>query len=112
MKWTFGLLIPVVAFLLITTVACSSRRPQPKTAQAVAHSYFNKYGREYKNTPFANKNVDRVTINEIEEVSYRLINTDAIVHFKDGQSERVILKMENKFPGGWRVISWEVLGPY
>lgn len=105
-KWT----VTLVCFIFLATfVCCSTDRPRAKTAQAIAKSHLKRYGRKYKTTPFYN-NVSHVNINTIEPVSHRFANTDAIVHFRDGQVARVVLKMENKFPQGWKVRSWEILG--
>lgn len=91
-------------------VSCGGRRtPSPKTARSAAISYFKKYGRKYKSTPFANKNVDNVTINGIEEISYKLAFVDTIVTFVDGHAARTLVRMQKKFPNGWTVVSWEML---
>lgn len=97
-------------FLVGNFTACSSRRPSLKKAQSVTHSYLKKYGRQHPDTPFAKGNLSEVTINGIEDVSYKIVNTDAMVHFQNGQMARVLLKMETRFPKGWHVRSWEILG--
>lgn len=88
---------------------CSGDRPHPKTARAKAKSFLKSYGRKYETTAFY-KNVSDVEINAIEPVSHRIVNTDTIVHFGSGEVARGIFKMENKFPRGWKVISWEIVG--
>jgi hypothetical protein len=89
--------------------ACGGSIPSAKTAQSVAESYFKSYGNRYKTSPFAGKNLARVTINQIEEISYKNAQVDAQTNLKDGHALRVLIKMENKLPGGWRVDSWEIL---
>lgn len=99
-------------FLLIFSlgfVACAGRVPTAKTAQRVATSYFNKYGHKYRETAFAKGHIDRVSINGIEEVSYKIVYVDTLLKMKSGDTTRTLVKMENHFPGGWRVLSWEVL---
>lgn len=95
--------------ILLAFSACNSRVPSPKTAQSVAEGYYKRYGSKYKTSPFAHKNLERVTINQIEEISYRNVQVDAFANYKSGQTQRVLIKMENKLPGGWRVDSWEFL---
>lgn len=104
-----NLILTLACLIFIFTNACATDRPRAKTAQSVTRSYLKHYGRKHKAAPFY-RNVDRVNINAIEPVSHRVAHTDAIVHLKDGQVARVLLKMENKFPQGWKVQSWEVLG--
>ena len=100
------ILLAVASFLS----ACGDRVPKPKTARSVSMSYFKKYGRQYKGTPFAHKNIDNVTINSIEEISFKFALVDTIITFVDGHAGRALVRMERKFPSGWRVISWEMLG--
>jgi hypothetical protein len=95
--------------VVILFTACGGQRPSPKTAQSVSRSFFTSYGHKYKATPFAQKNIDKVEINQIEPVSYRVALVDAFVGFKDGHVGRTLVKMENKFPYGWRILSWEML---
>lgn len=96
-------------FFVAVMTGCSGDRPRPKTAQARAKSYLKSYGRKYKAAVF-HGNVASVEINIIEPVSHRIVNTDALVRFKSGEVARGIFKMENKFPQGWKVISWEIVG--
>ena len=109
MKKTFAIFVCFVFFVSNFT-ACSARRPSLKRAQSVTFSYLKKYGRQHPETPFGKGSLSQVTINGIEEVSYKIVNTDAIIHFQDGQMARSLLKMETRFPKGWHVKSWEILG--
>lgn len=96
--------------LILVCVACSGARiPTAKTAQSVSHSYFKKYGGKYSTSDFSKHNFQNVTINHIEEISYKIALVDTIVTFVDGHAARTLLKMEKKFPKGWTVKSWEVL---
>lgn len=97
----------LVCFLL---VACAGRTPTPKTAQSVAKSYFKAYAHKYPASEFGHKSLTDVTINQIEEISYRFALVDSMVDFTDGKQGRALLRMQNKFPRGWRVVSWEMLG--
>lgn len=100
-----GLGLSILGFF----VSCSASLPSAKTAQSVATSYFQSYGNKYKTSPFAGKNLAKVAINQIEPVSDKHVQVDALTNFKDGRTSRVLIKMENKLPGGWRVESWEFL---
>lgn len=100
----------VILPLLFFIVACSGREPTPRTARSASLSYFKKYGRKYEGTQFSNKNVSNVTINSIEEISFKFALVDTIIAFVDGHSARALVRMENKFPQGWTVVSWEMLG--
>jgi hypothetical protein len=95
--------------LLVSTLACGGRTPSPKTAQSVAASYFKSYGKKYPSTYFGSKNVENVAINSVEEISYRKALVDTIVRLVDGHAARALVKMEQKFPKGWYVKSWELL---
>ena len=99
----------ILSCVVIFAAACGGQRPSPKTAQAVSQSFFKTYGNKYKTTPFAQKNIEKIEINQIEPVSYRVALVDAFVGFKDGHIGRTLVKMENRFPYGWRVLSWEML---
>jgi phage terminase large subunit-like protein len=98
--------------LLVVTVFtdCAARTPTPKTAQSVAKSYFKTYAHKYPASEFGHKNCTGVSINQIEEISYRFALVDAMIDFSDGKQGRSLIRMQNKFPGGWRVVSWEMLG--
>ncbi|MBF0105756.1 MAG: hypothetical protein HQM16_10570 [Deltaproteobacteria bacterium] len=109
MRKLFKILLSVLVIVSLCT-ACAARLPNPKTARGVSMSFFKKYGRKYPTTPFGQKNLDNVTINNIEEISYKFALADTIVTFVDGHAGRALIRMENRFPGGWRVISWEMLG--
>ena len=105
----------ILTFLMISlvlgpAVGCSARRPKPKRAQSVAMSHFKSYGKKFQTSIFAYSAVNSITINGISEVSYRVVNVDAILHFKDGKMGRAFLRLENDFPKGWQVTSWELVG--
>lgn len=103
-------LLSIFLALLFLFTACSGRMPSAKTTQSITTSYFKKYGRKYPSTYFGIKNVNRVTINSVEEVSYKHALADTLVHLVSGRTVRALVTMENKFPGGWRVTSWEIAG--
>lgn len=109
MARSFYIRIPVFALAACILVSCGGRVPKPKTVQSKALSFFKHYGRKYETTRFANKNVDQITVNAIEEISKNTAYADAVVSLKDGHASRTLLKMEKHFPRGWKVISWEVL---
>ncbi len=99
----------VVLMFCFVAISCGGRVPSPKTAQSVSTSYFKSYGRKYPSTYFGHKNVDIVKINSVEEISHNIALVDAIVKLVDGHAGRALVKMQKKFPGGWRVVSWEML---
>lgn len=108
MLMKFTNLVCVLALFLF--ISCAARTPSAKTAQSVAKSYFKSYGHKYPDSEFGHKGCRDVTINQIEEISYRFALVDSMVDFTDGKQGRALLRMQNKFPGGWRVVSWEMLG--
>ena len=94
----------------ITLSACGGARiPSPKTAQSVSRSYFKKYGAKFPASQFSRHNIETVTINGVQEISYHFALVDTIVTFADGHAARTLLKLEKKFPQGWKVQSWEIL---
>lgn len=99
----------IVLFLVFS--ACSGgRTPAAKTAHNVALSYYKGYGGKFPTTVYGSKNVRNVTINAIEEISYKFALVDSLVDFVDDHQARTLIKMQRKFPGGWQVDSWEILG--
>ncbi|HLD44104.1 MAG TPA: hypothetical protein VJC18_01610 [bacterium] len=106
-KW-----IMIVAVLLVLSfaVSCAGRTPTAKSAQSIGTHYFQSYGKKFPFSDFGHKNIDRVMINGVEEVSFRMALVDAVVQHVDGHASHVLMKMEKKFPGGWCVISWEMAG--
>jgi hypothetical protein len=105
----FYLFFGLILVFTLTTVSCGGRVPDAKTAQSVSTRYFSAYGKKYPETTFGQKNVEMVKINTIEEISHNTALADTIVHFFNGHVGRALVKMEKKFPGGWRVVSWEML---
>ena len=105
----FYLFLGLFCVFILTTVSCGGRLPDAKTAQSVSTGYFQSYGKKYASTTFGQKNVEMVKINSIEEVSRNIALADTIIHFFNGHVGRALVKMEKKFPGGWRVVSWEML---
>ena len=72
-------------------------------------SYFKKYGAKFPASQFSRHNIETVTINGVQEISYHFALVDTIVTFADGHAARTLLKLEKKFPQGWKVQSWEIL---
>lgn len=104
--------IKVLALLVALTgflTACGGRVPSAQTAQEAAISYFKKYGRKYPQTQFGSRNLQNVTINAIQELSNKVALVDTAITFRDGHAARALVKMEKHFPGGWRVVSWEMV---
>lgn len=101
--------LPIILAFMVTLSACGGRVPTPKTAQNASLRYFKGYGRQFVATPFGSKNLSSVSIHQIEEVSYKIALADVALGFVDGHSGRALVTLQNKFPGGWRVISWEML---
>lgn len=100
----------ILVGILILSFACGGRVPSPRTTQSVTLNYFKKYGQKYPGSYFGTKNVSSVTINLIEESSYKNAITDTLISLVDGHTVRAIIMMERKFPGGWKVKSWETAG--
>lgn len=103
-------LLFVLLMVSSLVVGCSARMPTPKTARATSISYFKKYGRKYPHTQFGNKNLSNISINGMQEISYHFALVDTIITFVDGHAARALVRMQNRFPGGWRVVSWELAG--
>lgn len=94
----------------LATPAHAARLPSAEKVQQVTVKYFNKYGKKYPSTVFANDNLDIVQINKIYEVSYKIVYADVVLTFDDGKVGRALMKMNKRFPKGWHVISWEMVG--
>lgn len=102
--------VVLVAILAGLVAACGGRVPSAKTAQGVATSHLKGYGRKYKSSDFGGRNLNRVAINSVIEVSRFVAEVDAIAALKDGRALRVLVTMQRKFPQGWFVVSWERVG--
>jgi len=92
---------------LFLVVSCGGRVPSAKTAQSVSRSYFKNYGKKYQSSDFGYGNVQNVTINGVEEISHKFALVDTSIDFLDGKRGRALLRLERKFPQGWKVVSWE-----
>ncbi|MCP5464091.1 MAG: hypothetical protein H7A33_03605 [Deltaproteobacteria bacterium] len=103
-------LIGMMACLGVLLMSCSARMPKPAKAQSVAVNHFKRYGKKYPTSIYGSGNVKSLVINQMEESKYKMVMVDTILTFHDGHAARALIKMENKFPTGWRVISWETLG--
>jgi hypothetical protein len=99
------------AVLVFSCAACSCGRvPSAKKAQSVATGHLKGYGRKYRTSDFGGRNLDRIAINSVQEVSRHVAEVDAIAALKDGRSLRVLVTLQKKFPQGWFVVSWERVG--
>lgn len=105
-----GAWVTIPLLLSLMLAACGGRVPSAKTAQGVATSHLKGYGRKYKSSDFGARNLNRVAINSVIEVSRFVAEVDAIAALKDGRALRVLVTMQKKFPQGWFVVSWERVG--
>lgn len=99
--------LAIILIFMIFSVSCGGRVPSAKSAQHTAKSHFKSYGRKYDASLYRKDNFRAVQINQVQELSYKRALVDALVSFKSGEKARVLLTMENKFPKGWHVVSWE-----
>ena len=98
----------LTCFLLPSFSVLAARLPSAKTAQTVTRKFLDKYGQKYPATVFGQHNLSQVQINSIQEISYHIVYVDTALTFKNGKYGRALVKLNNKFPKGWRVISWEL----
>lgn len=110
MKKSITFIFILLTLTFATTPVHAKRLPSAKKVQSITQKFFKSYGKKYPSTPYGIENVDQVQINKIYEVSYKIVFADVILNFKDGRIGRAIMKMQNKFPKGWHVISWEIVG--
>ena len=94
------------AFLL---AACAGRIPSTETAQGIVKGYFNKYGKKYKETPFAGHSVKDVQILSMEEIQKHLSYGSALVSLDNGDQFKINMNFLNKPPLGWRQQGWEMV---
>ena len=96
--------------LALTSSACSSRIPKPKTAQHAILKYFKKYGKTYKDTDFGKYSVDEVEISKLTELQNGVAQAITFISLGDGE---IVYKASVTLTHQtirWRVTAWENLG--
>lgn len=88
----------------------AGRVPSVKSAQKIIVSYFKSYGKKYPDTDFARSNIDQIQINGVQEIHFQKALVDTFMNLNNNKILRVLVTLETRFPTGWRVTSWEVLG--
>lgn len=95
---------------LFILAACGGRLPSPKTSERVITKHFKKYGKKYKESDFGRYKVEKVEIDQIEEIQKNMASVEAFTYLSEGSSVyRVRVTLQRKALG-WRYQSWENLG--
>lgn len=89
-------------------LACGGRLPTQTTTQNIIRKHFNRYGKEYKTSPFGSKKVANVEILKIDEIHKHLVSAVSFVTIEGPEVFKVRMVIE-KGPFGWRYVSWENL---
>ncbi|MCE9624678.1 MAG: hypothetical protein K8R69_04355 [Deltaproteobacteria bacterium] len=101
-------LLTLLLALSLGLAACTGRVPsQAKTAH-IAQKYFKKYGKKYKESPFAANPVTTVEVKDIQELQKDISTSFLILKLTDGSEVPVIMTLIRKPPLGWRTSSWEM----
>ncbi|MBI2346705.1 MAG: hypothetical protein HYV03_07505 [Deltaproteobacteria bacterium] len=96
--------------LLLFAVGCA-RQPSAGRANALIRRHFIHYAKKYPTSAFGQSRVSGVELQGIEEIHKHYVAATATVAFQDGGQEKVRCALEMRPPLGWRVVSWERLGP-
>lgn len=99
----------ILAFCLITIVACGGRLPSTSKSTQLIRKQFNKYGKKYETSPFGNKKVTNVEILGVEEIHKHLVSVQAFITLEGSDVHKVRVTIE-KGPFGWRTVAWENMG--
>lgn len=94
--------------LLFLTAACAGRLPSTERTKQVVRKHFNRYGKEYKESPFGGKKVVSVEILKMEEIHKHLVAVISFVTVEGPEVFKVRMVIE-KGPFGWRTVAWENL---
>lgn len=96
--------------VLIVFAACGGRVPSPQTAHGKIYRHFEKYGNKHKESDFGRHKIDRVEIVAVREIQKKIAEVDAYAHLSGGPTYKVRVTLRKK-TFGWKVMSWENLGP-
>ncbi|MBI4374108.1 MAG: hypothetical protein HY542_04440 [Deltaproteobacteria bacterium] len=95
---------------LFLVAGCGGRVPSPKTSERVILKAFKKYGKKYKESDFGRYKVEKVEIENTEELQRGLASVEAFTYLAEGSSVyRVRVTLQKRGPL-WRYQSWENLG--
>lgn len=93
--------------LILILPSCGGRIPSPETAQDIMKDHFNDYAKKYKESFLGGHKVEKVEIEQIEEVQKGLALATARISLDDGTSFKVHMTFLHKYPLGWRQQGWE-----
>lgn len=97
----------VIACGFIAGAYGCARKPEPKSAANKIHSFFVKYGKEYRTTAYGKHPVTDVDVLSQEEIHKNLVSTEAYITLGNGDVQKVAVTLERRLR--WKVISWERL---
>jgi hypothetical protein len=105
MKRLLALVLGVVFSLSFFAAGCA-RQPSEKRSAKIISSYFEDYGKKYKDTVYGQSPVETVELTRKYEIRKHLVAVEAFLTMKDGNVRRIHATIE-KGPMGWRFVSWE-----
>src|SRR5262249_37006270 len=98
------LLLLLLAFLI---PACGGRVPSHAKTADIAKHYFKKYGKKFKESPFALSPVTDAEAKQVDELQKNIATAFVLLKLADGSEVPVIMTLIRKEPLGWRTSSWE-----
>ena len=101
-------LVPLFLILSLCLAACGGRVPSQAKTASIAQKYFKKYGKKFKESPFATNKVSAVEVKDIQELQKDIATSFLLIKLADGSEIPVIMTMIRKPPLGWRTSGWEM----
>ncbi len=99
--------LPVLLFVTLFFAACGGRVPSDAKTAKLSRSYFQHYGKKYKDTVFYQSKVLKAEVKQSQELQKNLATSFVLLQQENGNEIPVIVTLLRKFPTGWRVSSWE-----
>ncbi len=99
--------LPALLFLSLLFTACGGRIPSDAKTAKLSRSYFQHYGKKYKETTFSQSKVLKAEVKQSQELQKNLATSFVLLQQENGNEIPVIVTLLRKFPTGWRISSWE-----
>ncbi len=97
----------ILLFFTFVGTACGGRVPSHARAAEIAKKHFQKYGKKYKDSDFAQSAVSAVEVKGVKELQKDVATGMLLVKLDNGTEVPILMTFIRKVPGGWRTTSWE-----
>lgn len=98
-------------FCALLISSCGGRVPSQLTTSSIAKKHFGKYGHQYPQSVFGQKNISNIEVKAVEEIQKNVATSFLVLKFDNSEEIPVIMTMIRKLPLGWRISGWEKVTP-